>query len=305
METNKANGTIAVVMVALGALACWSPAERPVADTPTPRPSPTSSPSNSNQMNENTNTNTSATGFTANLPDGFKAPTDDAGRLLLKEYGAVFVARGGVTPPKTVVFKDQSEVSAFQSSLKTSSESIGGFSLELQAAAMDGLRKAIADAKAAGLSISPRDKDSAKRSYDETIELWNSRVDPALKHWVSKGKMTQAQADRIKSLSPYEQVPEVLKLEQQGVYFAKDLSKSIIYSVAPPGTSQHLSMLAIDVKEHEDSKVRDILAKNGWYQTVVSDLPHFTYLGVGESELSRLGLKKVSDGGRTFWLPEI
>ena len=256
-------------------------------------------------MNENTNTNTSATGFTANLPDGFKEPTDDAGRLLLKEYGAVFVARGGVTAPKTVVFKDQSEVSAFQSSLKTSSESIGGFSLELQAAAMDGLRKAIADAKAAGLSISPRDKDSAKRSYDETIELWNSRVDPALKHWVSKGKMTQAQADKIKSLSPYEQVPEVLKLEQQGVYFAKDLSKSIIYSVAPPGTSQHLSMLAIDVKEHEDSKVRDILAKNGWYQTVVSDLPHFTYIGVTESELSTLGLKKVTNGGRTFWLPEV
>jgi hypothetical protein len=256
-------------------------------------------------MNGNSNTQTTPTGFTANLPEGFKAPTDDAGRLLLKEYGAVFMARGGVTPPKTVVFRDQAEVTAFQNSLKTSSESIGGFNLELQAAAMDGLRKAIADAKAAGLSISPRDKDSSKRSYDETIELWNSRVDPALKHWVSKGKMTQAQADKLKSLSPFEQVPEVLKLEQQGIFFAKDLSKSIIYSVAPPGTSQHLSMLALDVKEHEDSKVRDVLAKHGWYQTVISDLPHFTFLGVPDSDLSRLGLKKTTDGGRTFWIPEV
>jgi hypothetical protein len=304
METNNTNGLIAAALIALTGLACWSPTERPSADTPTPRPSASSTPSNTNQMSGNSNTQSTATGFTANLPEGFKAPTDDAGRLLLKEYGSVFMARGGVTPPKTVVFRDQAEVTAFQNSLKTSSESIGGFNLELQAAAMDGLRKAIADAKAAGLSINPRDKDSAKRSYDETIELWNSRVDPALKHWVSNGKMTQAQADKLKSLSPYEQVREVLKLEQQGIYFAKDLSKSIIYSVAPPGTSQHLSMLAMDVKEHEDPKVRDILAKHGWYQTVISDLPHFTYLGVPDSELSKLGLKKTSDNGRTFWIPE-
>jgi len=306
-QSSLFGGIAALAMLAIVAIGCWSPTESPDRDsTPTPRPtsSTIATADNANKMtNENTNKST-ATGFTANLPEGFRTPTDDAGKLLLKEYGAVFMARGGVTPPNTVVFKDQAEVTAFQASLKTSSESIGGFNLELQAAAMDGLRKAIADAKAAGLSISPRDKDSAKRSYDETIELWASRVDPALKHWVSKGRMTQAQADRLKSLSPYEQVPEVLKLEKEGIYFAKDLSKSIIYSVAPPGTSQHLSMLAMDVKEHEDPKVREILAKNGWYQTVISDLPHFTYLGVNESELSKLGLKKTSDNGRTFWIPE-
>jgi hypothetical protein len=308
MDKNRVNAMLAVAVVGTFGLGCWSGgANRSSSsdDTPIVYSTPSSSNDNARNTNENTNKMTEKIGFTANLPEGFRAPTDDAGRLLLKEYGAVFVARGGVTPPRTVVFKDQSEVSSFQSSLKTSTESIGGFSLELQAAAMDGLRKAIADAKAAGLSISPRDKDSAKRSYDETIELWNSRVDPALKHWVSKGKMTQAQADKLKSLSPYEQVPEVLKLEAQGIFFARDLSKSIIYSVAPPGTSQHLSMLAMDVKEHEDSKIRDILAKHGWYQTVVSDLPHFTFLGVSESELSKLGLKKTTDGGRAFWLPEV
>jgi len=51
--------------------------------------------------------------------------------------------------------------------------------------------------------------------------------------------------------------------------------------------------------------VRALLAKYKWYQTVVSDLPHFTYLGVEESGLSGLGLKKVTDGGRTFWVPDI
>ena len=244
-------------------------------------------------------------GFSANMPAGFVEPTDDVGKKLLREYGAFFVARGGATPPTKIVFKDDAEVSAFQAKLQKSSESIGGFTLELQAAAMDDLRKAIVEGKSQSLSISPRDKDSAKRTYNETVGLWASRVEPALKHWVSNGKIAQADADRIKGLSPYEQVPEILKLEEKGIYFSKDLSKSIIYSVAPPGTSQHLSMLALDVKEFENPQVRALLAKYKWYQTVVSDLPHFTYLGVEESGLSGLGLKKVTDGGRTFWVPDI
>ena len=253
----------------------------------------------------NTTTTGSKTGFMSNLPDSFQKPTDEAGRILFKEYGAVFVAKGGVIPPKTVVFKDSSEVSSFQATLTKSSESIGEYTLELQAAAMTALKAAIDDAKSQNLSIGPRDKDSARRSYDETIELWASRVDPAPKHWVGLGKVTQSDADRIKSLSPYEQVPEVFKLETKGIWFAKDLSKSIIYSVAPPGTSQHLSMLAFDVKEHESEKVRAVLAKHGWYQTVTSDLPHFTFISVTEDKLGGLGLKRLTVGGRIFWVPDI
>jgi hypothetical protein len=100
-------------------------------------------------------------------------------------------------------------------------------------------------------------------------------------------------------------VPEILELEERGIYFAKDLSKSIIYSVAPPGTSQHLSMLAIDIAEFENPRVREIMAKNGWFQTVVSDLPHFTYLGTDENDLPDLGLKTVVSGDRRFWIPDI
>lgn len=306
MEMNKTNGILVAAILSTAAIGCWSETPKRSVESPTPSPSATSSPANSNKMTDNNNTNppTTMTGFKANLPAGFKEPTDDAGKLLLKEYGAVFVARGGVTPPNTVVFRDQAEVSSFQSSLKTSSQNIGGFNVELQAAAMNDLLKASEEAKAQGLSISPRGNDSAKRSYDETIELWKSRVEPALKHWVSKGRMTQADADKLRALPVYEQVPAVLKLEQQGIFFAKDLSKSIIYSVAPPGTSQHLSMLALDVKEHENAQVRAVLAKHNWYQTVTSDLPHFTYLGSPEAELTQLGLKKSTDNGRTFWIPE-
>jgi hypothetical protein len=117
--------------------------------------------------------------------------------------------------------------------------------------------------------------------------------------------MTQYQANAIRALRPFEQLPEIFALEEKGIYFAKDLSKSIIYSVAPPGASQHLSLLAFDVAEFNNERVREILASYKWYQTVTSDLPHFTFLGVPERELSGLGLKRVENSGRRFWLPDV
>jgi len=263
------------------------------------------SESANNKMPETSNTQIKSGGYIANLPSGFIQPTDAVGQRILKDYGALFVARGGAVPPNTAIFKNEAEVSAYQASLSKSNENLGGFSIELQAAAMKKLKDAIAEAKQADLSITPRGADSGKRDYSGTVELWASRVNPGLVNYVSKGKLPQAEANRIKALSPFEQVPEIFKLESQGMFFSKDLSKSIVYSVAPPGTSQHLSMLALDVSEHENAKVRDVLAKHGWFQTVVSDLPHFTFLGVAESQQPGLGLKKVNDGGRSFWLPSL
>ncbi|HVF47317.1 MAG TPA: hypothetical protein VNA17_07115 [Pyrinomonadaceae bacterium] len=243
--------------------------------------------------------------FVKNLPKGFEPPQDDAGLLLLKEYGAVFLASNGATPPKKVVFRDEADVLSFQSSLKRSSETIGGYKIELQSAAMKALKAAIREARSFDLSITPRGADSARRGYDQTVSLWASRVDPALVYWVGKGRLKRAEADRIRAMTPYEQVPEILKLEQRGIYFAKDLSKSIIYSVAPPGASQHLSMLALDIKQFGDLRVRSILARHGWFQTVVSDLPHFTFLGMPEAELPGRGLKLVLFGGHRYWVPNI
>jgi hypothetical protein len=310
-----------ILLVFVFNAACWKSEDGDNRGS-TPKKSPgatTNSPSNnSNNLNSATpNTNNAVNtmnngngeiksgGFTANLPEGFEQPTEEVGKRLLREYGSVFLARGGAIPPKTVIFKNEQEVAAFQSSLQKSSGEIGSHTLELQAAAMNALKEAIAEAKQSSLTITPRGADSAKRTYNETVELWASRVNPGLVHWVSKGKLTQTEAGRIKSLSPFEQVPEIFKLEAQGMFFSKDLSKSIIFSVAPPGTSQHLSMLALDVSENDNAKVREILSKHGWFQTVQSDLPHFTFLGAREDELTKLGLKKVSDGGRTFWLPNI
>jgi hypothetical protein len=243
--------------------------------------------------------------FIQNLPHDFALGDDAAQRRLFREYGSVFVARGGVTAPKKVVFQSQDDVAAFQSQLDIARFKIGHFSLELQAAAAAALVNAIEEAQSEGLSITARGADSARRNYDDTVELWKSRVEPALAHWVANGRLSPERSEAIRSLSPCKQVPEIFELEEDGIFFAKDLSKSIIYSVAPPGASQHLSLLAFDVAEFNNERVREILARHYWFQTVTSDLPHFTFLGVAEYELAGLGLKLVENGGRKFWLPDI
>lgn len=242
--------------------------------------------------------------FDSQLPPTVK-PTSDVESLLLREYGAVFVARGGATPPPKIVFVDQAEVREFQESVEVKRAKIGAFEFELQAPAMDALLVAIEEAESVGLMISPRGPDSARRDYNGTVELWASRVEPALEHWVKQGRLLADDAEAIRSLDPFQQVPKILRLEAEGIWFAKDLSKSIIYSVAPPGTSQHLAMLAFDVGEFADVAVREILARHGWFQTVISDLPHFTFLGVREAELFDLGLKRVESNSQVFWIPEI
>lgn len=245
--------------------------------------------------------------FIGALPKGFQLPadSDEVGLRVLADYGAVFVAHGGAVPPPAVMFDDEAAVSRWQSSLKVARENFGGVNVELQEAAMKALKEARAEAESAKLSITPRGADAARRSYAETVKLWQSRVNPGLAHWVKEGRLGKDEAERIRSLSPREQVAEILRLETDGLYFNTDFTKSILYSVAAPGTSQHLSMLAFDVKEHDNAEVRAILARHGWFQTITSDAPHFTFLGTSENELTSLGLKKTTSGGRTFWIPQL
>jgi hypothetical protein len=79
----------------------------------------------------------------------------------------------------------------------------------------------------------------------------------------------------------------------------------VLYSIAAPGTSQHIAMLAFDANEFLDGRVRELFAANGWFQTVLSDLPHFTYLGLAEAELPARGLKRADVNGQTFWIPDV
>jgi len=243
--------------------------------------------------------------FISLLPAGVvEQAGDSVGARFLREYGAVFAAGNGVDTPDRLIFRDEAEVSEFQRRVSIGIVQFGDITIELQSKAAAALKEAADAAREAGLSISPRSSDSGRRSYADTVSLWHSRVEPALDHWVEQHKLSPAEVANIRALSPFEQVPVVLSLEDKGVFFAKDLAKTILYSVAPPGASQHLSMLAFDVAEFNNPAVRKLLADHRWYQTVVSDLPHFTYLGFPETCLPTRGLKKVVFDEREFWLPD-
>lgn len=224
---------------------------------------------------------------------------------ILADYGAVFTSQNQTIVPPYVIFPDAEAVNKWQASVKSEKKILSGISIELQSVAMRALLAAQATAKEARLTISPNGSTAAARSYEDTAKLWRSRVDPGLSFHLKQKHISATETETIRKLSPKDQISEILKLEAKGFYFSKSLDKSILYSVAAVGTSQHISLLALDVKEHNNQQVRAILAKHGWFQTVVSDQPHFTYLGVTEDKLPSLGLKKVVNGGRIYWLPDI
>jgi hypothetical protein len=233
-------------------------------------------------------------------------PSDPVSKRILEEYGAIFVADKKVTPPPVCIFTNEEQVTKFQDDAGFEAEVIGFDEVELQPQALKKLNKAREEAQKEGLDITPRDgAEAARRNYEDSVRLWNSRFQPALDYWLSQARLTEEQVARLRSLPLSQQVAEVLELEKTGIYFSKDLSKSILYSIAAPGTSQHIAMLAFDVNEFENPRVREIMAKHGWFQTVLSDLPHFTFLGLKEKDLPKRGLRSIEINGQMFWIPNV
>ena len=232
--------------------------------------------------------------------------SDPVSRRILEEYGAIFVADKKVTPPPVCVFTTEEQVTKFQEAAGFEAEFMNYDEVELQPAALKSLKKAREEAQKEGLDITPRDgAEAGRRNYEDSVRLWNSRFEPALDYWLSQGRLTQEQVTRLRGLPLSQQVAEVLELEKTGIYFSKDLSKSILYSIAAPGASQHIAMLAFDVNQFENPRIREIMAKHGWFQTVLSDLPHFTFLGLKEKDLPKHGLRSLEINGQVFWIPNV
>ena len=230
---------------------------------------------------------------------------DPVSRRVLEDYGAIFMAKK-VTPPPVCVFRSDEEVTEFQERVGYTAEMFGLDEVELQPEAMKQLLKARAEAQKENFDITPRDgAEAARRSFEDSLHLWHTRFQPALDYWLAQGRLTAEQVARLRSLPLRTQIAEVLELEKSGIYFSKDLSKSILYSIAAPGTSQHIAMLAFDVNEFDNPRVREILSRHGWFQTVLSDLPHFTFLGLQEKDLPKHGLKQVEVDGQIFWIPNV
>lgn len=231
---------------------------------------------------------------------------DMLSRRVLLEYGSMFAASKKVRLPNTCVFSSAAAVDSFQKHLETEKYFLGSVEIELQEAAMEQLENAVEEAARLGLRITPLDGAIAgSRNYYDTVRIWNSRFHRALDFWLAKRKIEPARANAVRWAPVKAQIEQVVEWERSGFFFSTDFSKSIFHSVAPPGTSQHLSMLAFDVAEAGNPAIRRIMNKYGWFQTIRTDQPHFTFLGVSESELSERGLQKIVHNGNFYWVPAI
>ena len=242
------------------------------------------------------------------LRDMYYSLSSSVEQRLFSEYGAVFVT--AATPPPAIIFGDSLEVEKFQSSLCIKGEVLGEHYIELQSQAMESLTQAADYMRSRGERLAARASDAGRRSFEDTVRLWTRNVDSGLDHWANLDRIDRAHARAIRALPPVRQVEIILELEEtEKLYFGTYFDRSILYSVAAPGASQHLSLLAFDVAEFQDEAVEQALNQMGWYRTVTNDLPHFTFLGHAEDALPDLGLKRVSrlydKRNYNFWVPEM
>jgi hypothetical protein len=227
---------------------------------------------------------------------------------LFSEYGGIFATTA--TPPPAIIFRDAREVETFQSSLSIRRSAIGDHPVALQSEAMDALIRAASEMNDREGQITARAEDSGGRSYEDTVRLWTRNVTRGLDHWEAERRISPERARAIRDLAPVEQVAIILELEErEQLYFGTFLNRSILYSVAAPGASQHLALLAFDVAEYKDETVEQVLNEHGWFRTVPNDLPHFTFLGRHIDDLPELGLKLVSnefdERSFDFWVPDL
>lgn len=227
-------------------------------------------------------------------------------RRVFAEYGALFAATEKVIIPPTCIFADEAAVSSFRSKLQIQQITIRGTNLLLQKDAADSLTQVLADAETQGITIAPLDGPIAGgRTYYETLRIWNSRFEPALDYWSRRGMITAEEVVASRSMKLNQQVEKVIEWESKGYWFGTNRNGSIFSSTAPPGTSQHISLIALDVAPPLTPTKRALLNARGWFQTVKGDPGHFTYLGVSESDLPKRGLRAVLIDGISYWIPDL
>ncbi|MBD2664962.1 peptidase M15B and M15C, D,D-carboxypeptidase VanY/endolysin [Richelia sinica FACHB-800] len=182
---------------------------------------------------------------------------------LLKAYGAIFINQAAdIKLPTKVLFTDAQEIKAFQSTL-TRAKVTGTSDCYLQKNAADALNKA---RELVNIPLKSGYIGDCTRDFDMNFRFWRKYANNHTLEQVKQGKETK-----------------------------------ILGTVAPPGTSQHLWGLAIDLRVSTSAQ-RQTLNQHGWFQTVENDAPHWTYLGWTEENLAKFGLKNKVVNGITYWL---
>ena len=184
--------------------------------------------------------------------------------ILLRAYGAPFVnLNPAIKLPEKVAFSNHQETQKFQDTI-TKGIVKGTRNCYLQKPAADALNKAYFQAKFR-LKSGYGNSDCI-RNFATTEKFWKKYTNSRTLDLVKQGKETR-----------------------------------ILGTVAPPGASQHLWGLAIDLKVTNKKQVK-ALNQNGWYRTVEHDVPHWTYVGYPPETLLRLGFQKKVIGKTTYWV---
>ncbi|MFN6475952.1 D-alanyl-D-alanine carboxypeptidase family protein [Nostoc sp. DedQUE07] len=183
---------------------------------------------------------------------------------LLRSYGAVFVNPDiGIKLPPKNIFVNEQETQEFQATL-TMGHVDGTNDCYLQKSAADALNKARVQQQIP--LKSGYGSGDCTRTFNTNLRFWHKYANDRVLAKVQQGKETK-----------------------------------ILGLVAPPGTSQHLWGLAIDLRVGSKEQ-RKALNQNGWFQTVENDVPHWTYVGLSEDNLSLYGFKKQAIRGITYWI---
>jgi hypothetical protein len=218
----------------------------------------------------------------------------------------MFVAANSVELPNTCVFPNAEAARIFQSHLHAKTLVVDGVTIKLQDAAANSLFAVVEEAAQAGIRVSPLDGAvAAGRNYAESVFLWDSRFWPAFSYWMERGKISEGEAEGLMATPQGKRIAKVIEWEGKGLRFGPGHSISIFSSTAPPGASQHLSLLAFDVARLPSARLIAIFNSRGWFQTVQNDPQHFTYLGLSEADLPNRGLRAVLSRGMKYWLPDI
>lgn len=183
---------------------------------------------------------------------------------LLRAYGAVFVDQEPeIKLPSKNIFANVEETREFQATL-TLGKVNNTRDCYLQQSAADALNRARSQ-----ISIplkSGYGEADCTRTFETNLRFWRKYAND-----------------------------KTLEKVQEG----KDIA--ILGLVAPPGASQHLWGLAIDLRVWNLAQ-KQALNQNGWYQTVENDTPHWTYLGQPQEKLIEFGFNNKIVRGITYWL---
>ncbi|WP_413173621.1 D-alanyl-D-alanine carboxypeptidase family protein [Anabaena azotica] len=185
---------------------------------------------------------------------------------LLRAYGTVFInQQPEIKLPPKVILENEQETQEFQGNMRVTLVE-GTSECYLQKVAADAFNKARI---IINIPLKSGYSGDCTRSFNTNLRFWQKYSNNRTLEAVQQGKETK-----------------------------------ILGTVAPPGTSQHLWGLALDLRVSNAAQ-RQALNQNGWFQTVENDIPHWTYLGWDEESLPKFGLQNKTVRGVTYWLTPI